>query len=250
MTRVLITGAAGTIGKQVSTHLIDKYELTLVDHSFEKFPEKLKTKANIIEANLSKRSSWDGLLDDIDIVIQFAADPSPEAEFYDSLLDANYKLPHNLYDEALKSDSLKRIIFASSIHTIDAYPPNKQVSPAEPPRPNDLYGVSKVYLEALAAHYAYTHGVESIGIRIGDYKSSLNEFLTRSGPQGLAAYLSKDDFNHLIDCCLTAQLSDPLLIINGLSANTFNRMEIESAREKVGYQPTDNAFESYPYNSK
>ena len=60
---------------------------------------------------------------------------------------------------------------------------------------------------------------------------------------GMAMYLSKRDMNHLIDCCLKAELQEPFLLVNGISNNTFPRLSIDEARVKLNYQPQDNAFE-------
>lgn len=249
MATILITGASGRIGRQVSAHLVDHHALTLVDLSFEEFPKDILKKAKTIETDLTKEDNWKGLLNGIEYVIQFAADPSPKAGFYESLLDLNIELPYNLFNSALEAPSLKRILFASSIHTVDAYPHDVQVRPGDPVRPNDLYGVTKVYLEGLASYYAYTHGIQSIGMRIGDYKSDTSELPRRAGPQGLSTYLSARDFNHFIDCCLSAKVDEPFLLLNALSHNTFNRLEIESAKKLIGYSPTDNAFDTESFQA-
>lgn len=52
-------------------------------------------------------------------------------------------------------------------------------------------------------------------------------------------WLSDRDFLHLMDCCLTAPLKEPLLIVNGMSANTDMRWDLTTARTKLGYAPRD-----------
>lgn len=126
---------------------------------------------------------------------------------------------------------------------MDAYPEYVQVKATDPVRPADLYGVSKVYLEGLASYYAYTHGMESIGIRIADYKASDEELTKDADKNGMAMFLSKRDMNHLIDCCLEAELKEPFLIINGISKNSFPRLSYEEAHVQLGYEPQDDAFE-------
>lgn len=243
MANIMITGATGTIGTELTKHLVDKHKLTLVGRDFSDFPKELTEKTTVVTADLVKPESWEGLLDDIEYVIQLAGQASPEAEFYESLLDLNYKLPHNLFEEATKAKNLKRIIFASSIHAVDAYPLDTQVKATDPVRPNDLYGVSKVYLEGLAAYHAYINGIESIGIRIADYKASDDELKKDADKNGMAMYLSKRDMNQLIDRCLEAELQEPFLIVNGISKNAFPRLSYEEARIKLGYEPQDDAFE-------
>lgn len=242
MAKILITGATGTIGLEVTQHLIDEHDLTVVGRDFSDFPEEFKEKVTIVKADLIDPENWDGLLDDIEYVIQLAGQADPEAEFYGDLLEMNYKIPHNLYEAAKKATHLKRIIFASSIHAVGAYPDSVQIKVIDPVRPADLYGVSKVYLEGLAAYHAYANGIESIGIRIADYKASDDEIEGSTNKYEMAEYLSKRDFNHLIDCCLTADLEEPFLLINGISKNTFPRLSYEEARVKLGYEPQDDGF--------
>lgn len=243
MSKLLITGATGEIGTNLTRYLKDNHELVLADIDFSDFPEDLKESVKIVEADLSKLDKWDEALNGVEYIIQLAGNPDPEADFYDDLVDLNYVLPQNLYKKAVASSTLKRIIFASSIHASDAYPKNVQVKTTDQVRPDDLYGVSKAYLEALGSYYAFKKGIESIGIRIGDYKSSDDDIDPNSDFSGLAMYFSKRDMNHLIDCCLKAELEEPYLLVNGISNNTFPRLDIDSARVKIGYNPVDNAFE-------
>ena len=63
----------------------------------------------------------------------------------------------------------------------------------------------------------------------------------------MAMYFSARDMNHLVDCCLKAELDEPYLLVNGLSNNTFKRLSIDEAKTKLGYQTKDNAFEIARY---
>lgn len=242
MAKILITGGNGTIGLELTKHLYKQHELTVVDHEFTNYPNDLKNQVYRVEKNLVNPKEWDGLLDGIEYIIQLAGEPDPEANFYEDLLDLNYKLPHNMFEEAKKSKSLKRVIFASSIHAVDAYPVDVQVDTYASVRPGDLYGVSKVYLEGLAAHHAYVNDIQSIGIRIGNYHDSTRELNKDEDEHGLAMYLSYRDMNHLVDSCIESEMEVPFLIVNGLSNNTFLRLSLEDAKTKLGYQPEDNAF--------
>ena len=52
-------------------------------------------------------------------------------------------------------------------------------------------------------------------------------------------WLSDRDFLHLLDCCLTAELLEPFLIVNGMSNNTGMRWDLTSTTQAIGYQPQD-----------
>lgn len=239
MAKVMITGANGNIGVVLTEHLKKNHDLTLVDVDFSNLCDSLLEGTTYLNLDLVKRENWDGLLFDIEYVIHLAGDPSPEADFYDTLLDLNYKVPHNLFESAIRSD-VKRIIFASSVHAIMGYPKNVQVKTSDYPKPADPYGVSKVYMEALASYHAFTSDQEAIGIRIGGFDSTIEPGITDL--DGLSMHLSKRDMCHLIDCCLAAKLDEPFLLVNGVSNNRFPRMDISQAHFDIGYTPQDDAF--------
>lgn len=244
MATILITGASGNIGTTLTRHLKKKHELTLVDIDFSDFPASLKEGTTLQEIDLSAPETVAGLFSGIDYVIHLAGDPSPDAKFYGSLLDLNYKVPHNVFSEAVKKNSsVKRVIFATSVHAIGGYPANVQVKTSDYPRPADLYGVSKVYMEALASYHAYHYEKEFIGIRIGGFDSDIKS--DQVDADGLATHLSKRDMCQLIDCCLTAELKEPFLLVNGVSNNRFPRMDISQAYFDIGYAPQDDAFKLY-----
>ncbi|MEG0267184.1 MAG: NAD(P)-dependent oxidoreductase [Carnobacterium sp.] len=243
MAHILITGATGTIGQTLTNHLKKEHHLTLVDIHFDNIDQQLLEDVIVKKLDLTLEESWKGLLDGIEYILHLAGEPSPDAKFYKSLLDLNYKIPHNLFHQATqKNSSVKRIIFASSIHVVDAYPANVQVHIEQPIRPSDLYGVSKAYVEALASYYAFTKNQEAIGIRIGNFKES-GKPNKQSPPYDLADFISARDLCHLIDCTLIAELKEPFLLVNGISNNTFPRLDIDQARVTIGYHPQDNAFE-------
>lgn len=247
MANILITGATGTIGTELTKHLKETHHLILADLDFSDFPEGLKEGSEIVEIDLVDRESWKGLLDGVEFVIQLAGEPDQDADFYGDLEELNYEIPHNLYSEAMDAKDLKRIIFASSIHAVEGYPDDIQVKIADPVRPTSLYGVSKVYLEGLANYHAFQNEVPSIGIRIADYKVDPSELDENADERGMASFFSARDMNHLVDCCLEAELDTPYLLVNGISGNTFTRLSTEEARTALGYAPQDDAFKINGY---
>lgn len=241
MDKIMITGASGNIGRVLVNHLKKDYELTLVDINFNDVEPEFLSGTIVKELDLTFSESWNGLLEGIDYVIHLAGNPSPNAVFDNSLIELNYKMPYYLFKEASQHEnSVKRIIFASSIHVVNAYPKNVQVSVGDPVRPGDLYGVSKAYQESLASYFAFIEGQESIGIRIGNFNENLHDPIVDE--TGLSEYLSPRDLCHLIECALTITLTEPFLLVNGLSNNRFPRLDISQARAAISYQPRDDAF--------
>ncbi|MCC5895961.1 MAG: NAD(P)-dependent oxidoreductase [Alkalibacterium sp.] len=239
---LLLTGATGTIGKVLTDHLINQYNLVLVDKDISGIDSRINEQARVIECDLSNPDKSKGILEGIDYLIHLAGDPRPDADFYDSLLDANFKVTYNLFREASETEQLKRTVFASSIHAVGGYPLDTQVNVDMFPRPADLYGVSKAYMEVLASHLAFKYDKEFIGIRIGGFEGLKGEHETL---ENMMKYLSPEDMCQLVDCCLDVSLKRPFLLVNGVSDNTFKRLDITQAREEINYYPKDNAFDLY-----
>ena len=59
-------------------------------------------------------------------------------------------------------------MFASSNHVVGFYPRQRRIGVDAPVRPDSRYGVSKAFGEALAALYAYKHGLRVTCLRIGN----------------------------------------------------------------------------------
>ncbi len=108
-----------------------------------------------------------------------------------------------------------------------------RVSPDMPPRPDSLYGAFKVYGETILRNYFDRHGIRSVSMRIGTYRTLPID------QRSLATWLSPADVARLVDASL--RHPDPgCLIVNGYSANT--RIKIADTNwEFLGYEPKDNA---------
>ena len=234
--RVLITGAAGRIGTAFRQCYGDQYDLRLVD--LKPVDEPGSHEAQI--ADLVDLAEAITACEGIDTVIHLAADPSPRATFYDTLLPLNIQMTYNLFHAAVEQ-RCRRVIFASSIHAVNAYPLDYQIHPDDPIRPGDLYGVTKCFGEALCSYYAHRHGLSCIPIRIGAFGTP-DKVEESSDPRMLALWVSDRDLSQLLHRCIEAPDDLPYQIVHAVSDNQFKRLEISGAREALGYQPQDNAF--------
>ncbi len=106
-------------------------------------------------------------------------------------------------------------------------------------------GVTKCFGEALARYMGEQEDLPSIAIRIGAYQPYTS--LKDESMTGLLinAWLSEPDAVQLFERCIEAPLSLKFAVVHGLSRNTFNRMDINSTRQLLGYDPQDNFFESH-----
>ncbi|MFN3652695.1 MAG: NAD-dependent epimerase/dehydratase family protein [Armatimonadota bacterium] len=235
--RVLVTGAAGRIGTAFRKRYGERYRLRLVDQRPIADPAGHECReADLVELDAA-RAACEG----IDTIVHLAADPSPAATFYDTLLPLNIRMTYNMFHAAVEQ-GCRRLIFASSIHAVNAYPLDYQIHPHDPIRPGDLYGVTKCFGEALCSYYADREGLSCIAVRIGACGTP-EKVADSDDSRLLALWVSEDDLCHLLERCIEAPDELRFLIVQGVSDNQLKRMDITSARERLGYAPKDNAFQ-------
>ncbi|CAA9577066.1 MAG: UDP-glucose 4-epimerase [uncultured Thermomicrobiales bacterium] len=234
--RVLLTGAAGRIGTAFREEMGARYVFRLADRTLDGLAEGRghETLAFDIADLAACRRACAG----IDTVVHLAADPSMRADFYESLLENNFKGTFNIF-RAAADGGCRRVVFASSINAVMGYPADVQVKPDDPIRPPNVYGVSKCFGEALGRYFADQEGLSVICVRIGYYDAG-----GRRGaldPQSLSRYVSPRDLNQLLARCIDAP-DVPFAIVHGLSENRFKYLDLTATRALLGYAPEDDAF--------
>jgi uronate dehydrogenase len=83
------------------------------------------------------------------------------------MLQSNIIGTYNLF-EAARRHGVERVVFASSNHAVGFYPRSRRIGVNDPVRPDSRYGMSKAFGEAVAALYAFKHGLRVTCIRIGN----------------------------------------------------------------------------------
>lgn len=238
--RVLLTGAAGRIGTAFWTGAADRYQFRLADRRTDALSEAVG-KHDVIALDVADLAACRVACMDIETVVHLAADPSPAADFYGSLLDNNIKGVFNIF-RAAKDAGCRRVVFASSVHAVVGFPVDVPVAADAPVRPLNMYGVSKCFGEAVAAYFANAEGLSAIAIRIGDYNG--NHLRRHPSLEAFTAYISRRDMNHLLERCIETP-DVPFAIVHGLSNNRFKRMDITSTRAVLNYDPQDDAFSEF-----
>ncbi|MBO0867847.1 MAG: NAD(P)-dependent oxidoreductase [Micromonosporaceae bacterium] len=159
-----------------------------------------------------------------------------EAPFAD-LLAANIDGTYQVF-EAARLAGVPRIVYASSNHAVGYTPRAPLVGTAVRPRPDTLYGLTKVFGEALGSLYADRYRMRVACLRLG-------AFLDRpTTVRHLATWLSPGDTVRLVHACLTAADLD-YAVLYGISANTRGWWDLAPARA-LGYQPQDDAEKYAP----
>lgn len=243
--RILITGGCGKIGSYFAQFASERYAVRVVDRVPWNREKLGPLSGESLVLDLQDPEACRDACDDVDQVIHLAADASPEADFMDSLLPNNVIATFNMF-RAAQEVGCQRFIFASSAHVASAYPADVQIKVDTPVRPKNLYGVSKCFGEALAAYFAFCEGLPCIVLRIGAY--AFPEEYTAFSTDELDAFLSPDDFNHLLIRCLETP-DVTFAIAHAISNNRFKRLDLTETRDAFDYQPQADAFDVFEVTS-
>jgi uronate dehydrogenase len=226
--RLLLTGAAGTLGRMLRPRMKRYCETLRVSDLAAMDPAGAGEE--VVVAPLEDEAAMYALLDGVDAVLHFGG-VSIEKPF-GTVLPANIVGAYNLY-EAARRRGTRRIVFASSNHVTGFYGQGETIPAHVVPRPDSYYGLSKAFGENLAQFYFDRHGLETVSIRIG---SCLPEPQDR---RHLSSWISHDDMERL----LVAALSAPVVghsIVYGASDNRTTWWD-NSQGKHVGYRPQDSS---------
>ncbi len=274
--RVLITGAAGNLGAKLAAHWRSPISRNALASGLEDAgcsePDasalRLISCSDIRErrvlelvlldkpdADLSVRDErWVSRFEGVDAVVHLAGNPVAYHD-WDELTGPNIDAVLNVFEAAARAGA-KRLIFASSNHVMGGYQDGAPIpiTTSLPPKPglryfadgadrfSGAYAAAKLFGERLGQHYATTRGLEVIAVRIGWVWRGTNEpsqLPPERGEWFRKMWLSDRDFLHLMDCCLTAALREPFVIVNGMSNNSGMRWDLNDTEEAIDYRPQD-----------
>ncbi|WAC72001.1 NAD(P)-dependent oxidoreductase [Roseateles sp. SL47] len=226
---LLLTGAAGTIGKMLREPLGRLCRRLILS---DRHPLGLSLAAHEEDhpCDLTDRVAVQRLLEGVDAVVHMGA-CSVEAPF-EQMARANLDGVFHLY-EAARLAGTRRVVFASSNHVTGCYPQGHLLDPSDPARPDGYYGVTKLFGEGMAQLYWYRYGVESVCLRIG---TCLPEPPDR---RALSTWLSPRDLFSLVEASITTP-GVGCLVTYAISRNPA-RWYTEAGWAQLGYQPQDSA---------
>ena len=187
MQKVLVTGAAGGIGTRLRKLLKGVY--TDIRWSDLAPPADLAPDGTFVAADLAVLGEVERAVDGMQGIVHLGGF-SVEGP-WETILNANIIGCYNLF-EAARRRGVERIVFASSNHAVGFYPRQRRVGIEAPVRPDSRYGVSKAFGEALAALYAFKHGLRVTCLRIGNVAD------TPVDKRRLAIWLMPEDLVQLI----------------------------------------------------
>jgi uronate dehydrogenase len=229
--KVLVTGAAGRIGRVVCRGLAERGHL-VAGLDVRPPPEGWALPwftadcgdADAVAAVFAEESP--------DGVVHLAGHPG-EASLPDAL--ASHVVTTAALLDAMVEHGVSRFVYASSNHAVGRTPHRDLVGIETRPRPDTFYGVGKVAAEALMSLYADRYGIDAVACRIGSFRERPDTV------RQLATWLSHEDCVRMVEASLTAP-APGFAVLYGISNNTRAWWDLGPGRA-LGYEPVDDAEE-------
>ena len=193
LNRLLLTGAAGGLGKVLRPRLAEVAHIVRVSDLAEL--GDAAAHEELARCDLGDYDAMLALLDCVDAVVHLGG-ISTDGPF-EPILNANIRGMYNLY-EAARIHGVKRVLFASSNHVVGFHKQAERIDASAALRPDGNYGVSKAFGESLSRFYFDRYGIETVCMRIG------SSFPKPIDHRMLSTWLSYDDLTALIGCALFA----------------------------------------------
>jgi uronate dehydrogenase len=231
--RVLITGAAGYVGRHLTRGLEGQHELRLAD------VQPLDNEPCFVSADVTRLDDMLRVMDGMEAVMHLAVASGLEGEveqdaFNQLRFDVNVKGTYNVL-EAARRHGIRRVVHTSSVMVAWGYPPHERIASDAPPRTLGTYSLTKSLAEGVCEHFARNHGMSIVCLRIPKPIDPRDPRWQgrRLRPQWLA-------FADLIQAyqlaLAAADIDFEIITVVGESAQ--GRWELQKARRVLGYRPT------------
>ncbi len=244
--RILVTGMSGLIGSTLYRELGDRYAWVALNR--RPMPGVETVQADIADLG-AIRPAFEG----VDSVVHLAANAQMDAP-WEEVLHANVIGTYNVF-EAARQAGVRRVIYASSGATVSGIQREEpyralvegrysdlqeswpMLTQRSMPRPAGLYGVSKVWGEALARHFVDSSPLSILCLRIG-YVNRENRPLA---PAHFANWCSQGDIVQAIARSIEAPDDLRYDIFFVTSNNQWSYRDLQHTREVLGFEPQDAA---------
>jgi nucleoside-diphosphate-sugar epimerase len=246
MQKILVTGMSGLIGGAVRQRLVGRYELTALNR-------RDVPGVRTIQADIADSDAIAPAFEGQETVVHLSAVVSGDAAWAD-VLQSNVIGTYNVFEAARQAD-VRRVIFASSGTAVGGYArqfpynallegrydevpqPWPMLTHESLPHPATLYGVSKVWGEQLARHFADTTAMSMICLRFGVVNQADRPTDIRHFP----IWCSQRDAAQMVERCIQAPADLKYDLFFVTSNNQWGYRDLSHAKAVVGYEPEDAA---------
>jgi nucleoside-diphosphate-sugar epimerase len=214
--RIILTGAGGFIGRQVSKSLEGKHDVVAIDHQLHG--------ASGIEGDLCDPSLLDkAFANGCEAVIHLATVPGGAAELDPALAKrVNVDATMALIDAAAQAGTTPRFVFASSIAVFgDALPP--LVDDNTPLAPVMIYGAHKAMMEGWIETQTRRGAIAGLSLRLPGIVAR------PAGPSGMKSAFMSNVFHALsarqaIDLPVSPEATLWLMSVQQIAANLIHAL--------------------------
>jgi uronate dehydrogenase len=226
--RLLLTGAAGGLGKILRDRIKPWADVVVLSDIADL--GEAREGEEIALCDLADKAAVMRMMQGVEAVLHFGGISTENT--FENIVSANIVGTANLYEAAHKC-GVKRVIFASSNHTVGFYRNTDYIDATAPTRPDSFYGVSKCFGEQLSSYYYDRTGLETVCLRIG------SSFPEPVDPRMMVTWLSYDDLVEAIRCSLFAPRVGHTILF-GASNNAASWWD-NSKASHLGFNPKDSS---------
>jgi len=254
--RVVITGAAGRIGRQMLEELFDAHDLRLIDRV--PLPGKECVVADLAknQTRTSRRgwwrsedACWMNSFEGADVVLHLAAVVRNNACWHSVLRD-NIQATWNVIEIAVRHH-VPRVVFASSNWAVKALeqalapacyrPDGPKIGSDAPPQPLRPYGISKALGEVAGQMFVEQRQLSSfVAVRIGAYAPEPHE----TDESLRAIWIGTRDLRSLLRRCVEVP-SEGSHVVYGVSAQPTAPYDLSYTCNFLSWQPRQDAMNGW-----
>ena len=229
---ILVTGAAGMIGRNVSVALRAHHGVRTFDRA--PMPDSAPSADHIL-GNLADRAAVDRAMRGVHTVVHLGGCPHMHADFMTELLEPNIEgVWHTL--DAARLAGVKRFIFASSCNTAFGAKHLTRLT-ADTVHALNPYGATKAFGEVLGRWFHDTYGMEFLAVRIGYYRGTYDDPALREGWLR-RIWLGPRDCARFFELAVNAAPFG-YGVVYACSKNPENYLDLTTARTLLGYEPEE-----------
>lgn len=254
--KILVTGAAGLIGRHIVPLLAETFDLILTDRSSGEIDGKPVHPLDITDyaAVAEATKGIDAILhlaivsvrNFVTDIPKFDADEGEEYLVFNQVaIDVNMRGTYNIF-EAARQNGVARVVFGSSLTILIGQPSYESFRDDLPRRPSNFYAVTKMFCEDLAEFFHRRHGVEAVALRLGTpfpqpwEPKSLNWLRIEPGRR---TFISFRDLAGALTAGINAPWKRyaPCTVTSHAPGLLF---DLQTAKEVIGWQPQDHFNEA------
>lgn len=236
---IAITGGTGFVGRHLIKRLVDEgCKINLLVHRNEFNHPQVET----IRGNLVSSEGLDKFLNDAKVVIHLAGRfAPPNSEIFKNNVAATFNLLEKCVEHKIET-----IIFSSGI-ALYGEPPGRAWKETDKPKPNTIYGLSKLLAEEITRYWSDNHHIKYFLLRFpniygpGNQKGVIFNFLKEIHKKGKVIIYGdgkqKRDFLFIDDAVeaiiKTLDYQGPSDVFNIGLGKTISLLELVALLEKI-----------------